>query len=281
MTGTPDFRSHADSVPNTEKDRQPGRVAERQHQRDARVRQVAPAEGRFVGQRSLPVAHPAAAWTTSAKHSFGRSDVPQWADKRATCNGAVLRAEPRRLPSRARLRGSGDGVLHRYRRRAPGRRQRLVLVLPAGLARHRRRAASRCWPSSTRTCGRAMRRAVPPRPQHGEADFHGVERLHGFSTTIVDLAHGAARSARSFERAPADDDPGGPVRGASARAHRFPQGRRGRRRGGRAGRRRLGALAAARGRLRGGGAGQHGRDGGRLGAASSSSIATGSPSSTG
>ena len=95
----------------------------------------------------------------------------------------------------------------------------------------------------------------------GEAEFHVVDKLHGFSTTVREHAAGAQASSARASRPCVM-----PVRTLSALIeeagldpHRLPQDRRGGRGGRGAGRHGLRALPPARGAGRGRGARQHGR----------------------
>jgi len=81
----------------------------------------------------------------------------------------------------------------------PVAEQRVVLVLPRGLARPGRLSRSRRWPTSTPTCDRRDHAVscLAGRVE-GEAEFHVVEKLHGFSSTLREHAEGAAEFGAAF-----------------------------------------------------------------------------------
>ena len=103
----------------------------------------------------------------------------------------------------------------------------------------------------------------------GEAEFHVVDKLHGFSSTVREHAAGAGQFGAGFKTIVK------PVRTLAALIaeaglddNRLPQDRRGGRGGRRAGGHGFRALPPARDPGGGGGAGQHGGGLGRLGARS-------------
>ena len=176
-------------------------------------------------------------------------------------DAALLRAEPRGLPPRSGVRRAADA--------APTSMSAAAIPSPttcrsgstsrAGAAWWSSR--SRRWPTSTPTCARATTpcRCLAGRAE-GEAEFHVVDKLHGFSTTVREHAAGAGQFGAGFTTIVK------PVRTLAALiaeagldSHRFPEDRRGGRGGRGAGGHGLRAPPPARGAGRSGGAGQHGR----------------------
>ena len=134
-----------------------------------------------------------------------------------------------------RLRGPGARVLHRCRRRASGRRQRLLPLLSPGLARHRGRAAG---------AARGALRANPPARHRAPlllGDRAGAGRSSTRSTGCTAsrprssaTRRGAAKFGASYRtRRRSDHDAAALCETHGVARDRLPQDRRRGRRGGR------------------------------------------------